>query len=78
MQSGDTYGDDLWANVNLATKSSRSLQRTYRKGRTFCYQNSALRRPVGFDVLPARGFAMYAPEIHGRSSEFRLQIQDRK
>ena len=78
VQSGDTSGDDLWANVELRDELVAFFAAYLPKGTHVFATNSALRRPVGFTRSPARGFAMYAPEIHGRSSEFRLQIQDRK
>jgi uncharacterized protein YfaS (alpha-2-macroglobulin family) len=34
--------------------------------------------PGKFHALPARGSAMYAPELKGNSSEIRLQVEDRR
>lgn len=78
VQSGSTYGDDLWANVELRDELVAFFATYLHRGTHVLRYQLRAETPGRFHALPARGFAMYAPEIHGRSSEFTLQIQDRK
>jgi uncharacterized protein YfaS (alpha-2-macroglobulin family) len=76
FQSGHTYGDDLWANVELRDDRVVFFARYLRRGTHVLRYKVRCETPGRFHALPAHGFAMYAPEIRAQSDELRLRVRD--
>jgi uncharacterized protein YfaS (alpha-2-macroglobulin family) len=76
IQSGATFDNDLWANVELRDDRVVFFASYLGKGTHILRYKLRAETPGRFHALPARGFAMYAPEIHARSGESRLQVRD--
>jgi uncharacterized protein YfaS (alpha-2-macroglobulin family) len=76
LQSGHTFGNDLWANVELRDDRVVFFAGHLGKGTHVLRYKLRAETPGRFHALPARGFAMYAPEIHAQSDELRLRVRD--
>jgi uncharacterized protein YfaS (alpha-2-macroglobulin family) len=76
LQSGYTWGSPLWANVELRDDRVVFFAGNLRKGTHVLRYKLRAETPGRFHALPARGFAMYAPEIHAQSNELRLRVSD--
>ena len=76
LRSGSTWGDNLWANVELRDDRVVFFAGYLGKGTHVLRYTLRAENPGRFHALPARGFAMYAPEIHAQSDELRLRVSD--
>jgi uncharacterized protein YfaS (alpha-2-macroglobulin family) len=76
LQSGSTWGSDLWANVELRDDRVVFFAGNLHKGTHVLRYKLRAETPGRFHALPTRGFAMYAPEIHAQSNELRLRVRD--
>ena len=69
LRSGETWGWGFYSNLELRDQRIVFFARWFPKGtRVLKYRVRAV-TPGDFHVMPARGFAMYAPEIEARSSD---------
>lgn len=48
------------------------------QGRHTLYYELRAETPGHFHTMPARGYAMYFPDLHGNSAEWRVEIRDRR
>ena len=76
IRSGQTGDSGLWANVELRDDRVVFFAGHLRKGTHLLRYKLRAETPGRFHALPARGFAMYAPEIHAQSDELRLRVHD--
>ncbi|MBL8820107.1 MAG: hypothetical protein JNL58_29050 [Planctomyces sp.] len=76
LRSGDTWGNGLWANVELRDNRVEFFVSSLHKGKHVLKYKLRAETPGWFHALPARGFAMYAPEIHAQSDELRLRVTE--
>jgi len=76
MQSGQTSDSSLWANIELRDDRVAFFTKHLDKGTHVLRYKLRAETPGRFHVLPARGFAMYAPEIRAQSEELRLRVTD--
>ncbi|MCX7935949.1 MAG: alpha-2-macroglobulin, partial [Planctomycetota bacterium] len=75
VRSGYT-GNDLGAYVEFRDERVAFFVRQLARGNhSVCYRLRA-EIPGRFSALPARGYAMYAPELKGNSDEIKLRIED--
>ena len=76
LRSGYTWDSSLWANVELRDDRVVFFAGSLGKGTHVLRYKLRAETPGRFHALPARGFAMYAPEIHAQSAELRLRVGD--
>lgn len=76
IQSGHTFDGDLWANVELRDDRVVFFAPNLSKGTHILRYKLRAETPGWFYALPARGFAMYAPEIHAQSDALKLRVRD--
>jgi hypothetical protein len=74
LRSGSTWGDSLWANVELRDDRVAFFANHLGKGTHVLHYRLRAETPGRFHAIPARGFAMYAPEVHAQSDEARLRV----
>ena len=76
LRSGGHMGGGLYSNMELRDQKVAFFLSYLPQGkRTLSYRLRA-QIPGRFHVLPASGYAMYAPDIRTLSSEMRLSIKD--
>jgi hypothetical protein len=76
LQSGHAHGTSLWANVELRDDRVVFFAGYLPKGMHVLRYKLRAETPGRFHALPARGFAMYAPEIYAQSDEVRLSVRE--
>jgi len=76
LRSGSRWEDGFFANVELRDRAVAFFADRLPRGRRSVRYRLRCETPGTFHALPARGFAMYAPEIRAHSSEFRFTIAD--
>lgn len=75
LRSGTTWDESPYANVELRDRRVVFFAERFPRGKhTLKYRLRAV-TPGNFHVLPAKGFAMYAPDIQARSDETTLKIE---
>ncbi len=76
LRSGYTWGNGLRASVELRDNRVEFFVSSLHKGKHVLKYKLRAETPGWFHALPARGFAMYAPEIHAQSDELRLRVTE--
>jgi uncharacterized protein YfaS (alpha-2-macroglobulin family) len=76
LQSGGRWLDWSWANVELRDEGVAFFVSSLDRGRHVLRYRLRAEVPGLFHVLPASGFAMYAPEIQASSAGQRLRIAE--
>lgn len=76
LQSGYTQGG-LGAYVEFRDERVSFFMRTLARGKHSVSYRLRAETPGQFSALPARAWAMYAPELKGNSDELKLRIEDR-
>ena len=69
-------GNDLGAYMELRDEKVSFFVRRLARGRHSVAYRLRAEVPGRFSALPARAFAMYAPELRANSAEIKLRIQD--
>ncbi|MCA9068574.1 MAG: hypothetical protein KDA84_06610, partial [Planctomycetaceae bacterium] len=77
LRSGSTWGDGLCTNLELRDENVTFFVSWLSKGTHKLRYKLRTEMTGTFHVLPTKGFAMYAPEIHTRSAEVVFRILDR-
>ncbi|MEW4487181.1 MG2 domain-containing protein [Thalassoglobus sp. JC818] len=75
LRSGYTSGG-LGAYVEFRDERVAFFMRTLERGKHSVSYRLRAEIPGQFSALPARAYAMYAPELRGNSDEFKLIIED--
>jgi hypothetical protein len=78
LQSGGRWLGWSWTNVELRDDRLAFFIPYFHRGDQVLRYRLRAETPGVFFVLPATGFAMYAPRIRGRSAEFKLRVSDEK
>jgi uncharacterized protein YfaS (alpha-2-macroglobulin family) len=76
LQSGGLWLGGNWTNVEVRDDRTAIFLSYLGRGKHVLRYRLRAETPGTFRVLPATGFAMYAPEIHGSSAGRQLQIRD--
>jgi hypothetical protein len=76
VRRGSVWGDGFWGNVELREQKVVFFAAWLPKGAQTVRYRLRAETPGDFSVLPPTGFAMYAPDVHGRGREARLRIVD--
>ena len=76
LQSGGLRLDWSWANVELRDQRVLFFLSYLHRGQHVLRYRLRAETPGNYHVLPANGFAMYAPEIRASSAGARLVIRD--
>jgi alpha-2-macroglobulin len=76
--AGAGGGNALGAYVELRDNRVAFFVRALARGKHSVAYRLRAEIPGNFSALPARGSAMYAPELRGNSDEIQLRITDRK
>jgi len=69
-------GNDMGAYMELRDERVCFFARTVARGKHSVSYRMRAEIPGQFSALPARGSAMYAPELKGNSDEIKLKIVD--
>jgi uncharacterized protein YfaS (alpha-2-macroglobulin family) len=77
VQSGGAWLGWCWAQVEVRDEGTAFFIADLSRGRHQLRYRLRAETPGTFRVLPARGFAMYAPEVQASSAGRRLRIVDR-
>jgi len=77
LQSGGLWLDWSWANVELRDQRVVFFLSYLNRGQHVLRYRLRAETPGAYRVLPASGFAMYAPEIQATSAGRRLGIRDK-
>jgi uncharacterized protein YfaS (alpha-2-macroglobulin family) len=75
LHSGGVWLDQSWANVELRDQSVLFFLPYLTRGRHVLRYRLRAETPGAFRVLPASGFAMYAPQIQATSAGGRLVVR---
>jgi uncharacterized protein YfaS (alpha-2-macroglobulin family) len=75
VRSGYT-GNDLGAYVEFRDERVAFFSRTLARGKHSVSYRLRAEIPGRFHALPARAYAMYAPELKGNSDEIQLKVED--
>jgi hypothetical protein len=75
VRSGYT-GNDMGAYVEFRDNRVVFFVQTLARGKHSVSYRLRAEIPGRFSALPARGYAMYAPELRGNSDEIKLKIED--
>ena len=76
LQSGGVWLDGSWANVELRDQRVIFFVPSLRRGQHVLRYRLRAETPGTFRVLPASGFAMYAPQIRASSAGGRLVVRE--
>ena len=76
LRSDHSWRRDLWTNVELRDDRVVFFAADLGRGVHVLRYKLRAETPGRFHALPARGFAMYAPEIQAQSDELRLGVMD--
>jgi len=69
-------GNDLRAYVEFRDERVSFFVNRLARGKHSVSYRLRAEIPGNFSALPARGYAMYAPELKGNSAEFKLRVED--
>jgi uncharacterized protein YfaS (alpha-2-macroglobulin family) len=76
LRSGRRWAGGLCANLELRDEKTVFFIGLLEQGRHVLRYKLRAETPGRFHVLPAKGFAMYAPEVKSISDEMRLKIKE--
>jgi hypothetical protein len=76
LRSGGRWAGGLCANLELRDEKVVFFIGLLEQGRHVLRYKMRAETPGRFHVLPARGFAMYAPEVKAISDEMRLRVKE--
>jgi hypothetical protein len=76
LHSGYTWGNGLWANLELRDEQVVFFSEQLDQGRHVLRYKLRAETPGSFQVRPTHAFDMYNPEIEAHGHSMRLQVRD--
>jgi uncharacterized protein YfaS (alpha-2-macroglobulin family) len=76
LRSGGRWAGGLCANLELRDEKAVFFIGLLEQGQHVLRYKLRAETPGRFHALPAKGFAMYAPEVKGISDEMRLEVRE--